>query len=50
MDDGKTWPGLVFNLATVYELCGDGSRGLKNDLTEKMAATGVQLSSATFKI
>ncbi|TGZ81447.1 hypothetical protein EX30DRAFT_340730 [Ascodesmis nigricans] len=50
IEEGKSWPAVVFNLATVYELCGDGSRKLKTELAEKVAKTGVQLSVATFKV
>lgn len=50
MDDGKAWPALVFNLATVYELCGDSSKQLKLQLAEKVAETGREMTAATFKL
>ncbi|KAI5788472.1 hypothetical protein EDC01DRAFT_167726 [Geopyxis carbonaria] len=50
IDEGIVFPGLVFNLATIYELCGDGSKKLKLQLAEKVAATGREMTNVSFKM
>ncbi|KAH8146474.1 uncharacterized protein LAJ45_09420 [Morchella importuna] len=42
VDEGKVAAGGVFNLATVYELCSDASRGLKMGLAERVAGLGLR--------
>lgn len=41
--DGRSSHTLLFNLATMYELCTDRSRALKVQLSEKVAAAQVTL-------
>ena len=46
---------MLFNLATVYELCTERHRGLKMDLTERVAAMepgedGWEKTMADFKL
>jgi len=50
VDDAKVFPGMVFNLATVYELCGDRSKVLKMQLAEKVAKTGKEMTNTVFKM
>jgi hypothetical protein len=50
VDDAKVFPGVVFNLATVYELCGDRSKVLKMQLAEKVAKTGKEMTNTVFKM
>ncbi|RPB11591.1 hypothetical protein P167DRAFT_606274 [Morchella conica CCBAS932] len=50
VDEGKVAAGGVFNLATVYELCSDASRGLKMGLAERVAGLGVEMVGASFKM
>lgn len=50
VDDGSTFPSLIFNLATIYELCGDNARTLKMGLAEKVAAHGRELTNPSFKM
>lgn len=41
MEKGVAFEGLIFNLATVYELCGEtSSRTLKMRMAEKVAQQG----------
>ena len=48
LDEGGR--GAVFNLCTVYELCGDQAKGLKLGLAEKVAAQGRELMRDVFKM
>lgn len=50
VDEGTVFPGLVFNLATIYELCGETARELKLGLAEKVAATGREMTNQAFKL
>ena len=55
VERGVGAPALLFNLATVYELCTDKSRALKMELAERVAgaegsALGWERSSADFKL
>jgi hypothetical protein len=50
VDDGSTFPSLIFNLATIYELCGDNAKVLKMGLAEKVAAHGRELTNPSFKM
>ena len=50
VEDGVVFPGMVFNLATIYELCGDTAKKLKMELTEKVAAQGKEMTNAVFKL
>ncbi|KAI5838627.1 hypothetical protein DFP73DRAFT_580551 [Morchella snyderi] len=50
VDEGKVAAGGVFNLATVYELCSDASKGLKMRLAERVAGLGVEMVGASFKM
>ena len=51
VDEGAAFPGMIFNLATIYELCGDTARKLKLELAEKMATTtGREMTNAVFKL
>ncbi|MCJ1244785.1 hypothetical protein MMC30_001985 [Trapelia coarctata] len=37
VSEGHSFPSLIFNLSTIYELCTEKSRGLKMDLIGKLA-------------
>lgn len=55
MERGFSSHTLLFNLATIYELCTDKSRALKSKLAERMAemeptTRGWEKSNADFKL
>lgn len=50
VDEGIVFPGMIFNLSTVYELCGDTSKSLKLQLAEKVAALGREFTNPSFKM
>ncbi|KAI5815776.1 hypothetical protein BZA77DRAFT_315082 [Pyronema omphalodes] len=50
VEEGKVSEGLIFNLATVYELCGETSKTLKLQLAEKVAAHGREFTNSAFKM
>ena len=50
VDEGKLFPGMILNLATVYELCGDSARQLKLELADKVAAHGREFTNPSFKM
>ena len=50
IDEDVVFPGLVFNLATIYELCGETAKQLKLELAEKVAATGREMTNQAFKL
>lgn len=50
IDSGKAFPGLTFNLSTIYELCSDNSKALKSELAERVAAQGKEMIGSSFKM
>jgi hypothetical protein len=50
VEKGVVFEGMIFNLATVYELCGETSRALKLQLAEKVASVGREFTNQSFKM
>lgn len=55
MSHGHSFPSLIFNLSTIYELCTEKSNGLKMDLAAKLAdqegsSIGWEKLNADFKL
>ncbi|KAF8243053.1 hypothetical protein K440DRAFT_88991 [Wilcoxina mikolae CBS 423.85] len=50
VEKGVVFEGMIFNLATVYELCGETSRALKLQLAEKVAGVGREFLNQSFKM
>ncbi|KAL7272947.1 hypothetical protein RUND412_004219 [Rhizina undulata] len=50
IDSGIAFPGLAFNLTTIYELSSENSKALKMGLVEKVAGHGKEMTNASFKI
>lgn len=47
---GTVFPGLTFNLSTIYELCSDNSKALKMKLAEQVAGMGREMVGTSFKM
>lgn len=55
VSEGHSFPSLIFNLSTIYELCTEKSKGLKMDLAAKLAdkegsSIGWEKLNADFKL
>jgi len=50
LEKGTVFSGLIFNLATVYELYGETAKQLKLGLAEKVAGMGREFTNPSFKM